>query len=111
MTEADLKEFLEENKAEIQSTIKARVIDRILEQHRWDITGQIAKVVDEFVSTEIVPEVKKHLADNKGPILEAAIAGASTIGDTLAKALVEQAAKRLDANSYQFRDITKALFG
>lgn len=37
MTEAELKEFLEANKADIQQAVKQRMIDSLLTQHRWTI--------------------------------------------------------------------------
>lgn len=110
VTEDDLKQFLDTNKTEIQRAVKEKMITSLLEQNRWEISGEIAKTVQEFVAAEIVPEVKKYLADNKGPILEAAIAGASQIGDTLAKAIVERTAKKLKADNYEFRAVLKALF-
>lgn len=110
MTEDDLKEFLSANKADIQARVKERMIESLLTQNRWEISGQIAKTVEEFVTAEIVPEVKKYLSDQKGPILEAAIAGAAEIGDTLAKAIVTRTAKRLTPDGYEFRQVLEALF-
>lgn len=110
MTEAELKEFLDANKADIQQAVRQKMIDRLLSTHQWEITGQITAIVNEFITNEIAPEVKKFLADNKGPILEAACAGASEIGDNLAKALVAGVAKNLDPESYKFRGVMKALF-
>lgn len=110
MTEDDLREFLETNKDEIQRAVKAKMIDSLLSQNRWEISGQIAKVVEEFVAAEVMPEVKAYLADNKGPIVEAAIAGAAQIGDTLATAIVERTVKKLKADSYEFRNVLKTLF-
>jgi hypothetical protein len=110
MTEEDLKEFLDANKTEIQQAVKAKMIAGLIEQNRWEISGEIAKVVQEFVSSEIVPEVKKYLADNKGPLIAAAIKGASEIGDSLAKAIVERTAKKLKGDSYEFRAVMKSLF-
>jgi hypothetical protein len=110
VTEDDLKEFLDQNKADIQQAVKAKMIEGLITQHRWEISGEIAKIVQDFVTAEIVPEVKNYLAENKGPILQAAIAGAAEIGDTLAKAIVERTAKKLKADGYEFRSVLKALF-
>lgn len=110
MTEDDLKEFLETNKADIQARVKERMIEGLLAQNRWEISSQVAKVVEEFISKEIVPEVKTYLADQKGPILAAAIAGAAEIGDTLAKSIVARTAKRLAPDSYDFQKVLEALF-
>ena len=110
MTADDLKTFLEENKESIQSAVKAKMIDSLLANHRWEISGEISKAVEEFVAAEIVPEVKKYLAEQKGPILQAAISGAAEIGDTLAKAIVSRTAKKLNAEGYEFRQVLEALF-
>lgn len=110
MTPDDLKEFLAANDAEIKSAVKAKMIERLLSSHQWEITTEISAVVKTFVSEEIVPEVKKHLMDQKGPILEAALVGASEIGANLAKAIAERSAKNLTSDSYQFRQVMEALF-
>ena len=110
MTADDLKEFLADNETASKEAVKAKMIESLLTNHRWEISGEISAVVGEFVKTEIVPEVKKFLQDQKGPILEAAVAGAATIGDTLAKSIVERCAKNLAADSYQFRAVMEAIF-
>lgn len=110
MSPEDLKEFLAENDKQIKAAVKTKMIESLLSNHRWEISGEIAVVVGEFVKTEIVPEVKKFLADHKGPIIEAAISGAAQIGETLSKSIVERCAKNLAADSYQFRQVMEAIF-
>lgn len=44
MTEQGLKEFLDENKVEIQAAVKAGMIDSLLSQHRWEISSQIVAI-------------------------------------------------------------------
>jgi len=109
MTEDEIKSFLDENKSAILSTVKQKAIDRLVEQHRWDITEQISKVVNAFVIEEVVPEVKAHLMDIKGPIVEAAVRGISGLTDELAKGLAKAATENV-ANSYRRENILKALF-
>lgn len=110
MTPDDLKSFLEANKADIEKAVKEKVISGLLQSYHWDITSEINQVVKDFVSTEIVPALKEHLQSQKGPLMEAALLGASTMGDTLAKAVAENAAKNLTSDSYKFRAVMKALF-
>ncbi|MDH2092773.1 hypothetical protein N5K21_29220 [Rhizobium pusense] len=110
MTEEDLKQFLEDNKAEIQAQVRQKMIDSLLAEHRWQIGGQISEIVNEFVKTEIAPAVKEHLMSEKSAILDAAIKSASGIGDLLAQALVERAAKNITGDSYSFRNTLKAIF-
>lgn len=110
MSPEDLKEFLDANEAEIKAAVKEKMISQLLQTYQWDITGEIKEVVKAFVSEEIVPEVKKHLQDQKGPILKAALVGASEIGDSLAKAIAERCAKNLTSDGHQFRQVMEALF-
>lgn len=111
MTEEDLKEFLEANKAEVQAQVKQRLIDGLLNNHQWTMRDQISEVVAEFMKTEIMPEVKAYLVSEKSAILEGAVKAASEIGDMLAKQLVAQAAKNInDKSTYQFRQVAEAIF-
>lgn len=110
MTTDELQAFLEENKADIQNAVKAKLIAGLLENHRWEISGAITKVVEDFVTAEIVPAVKAHLADQKGPILQAAIKASAELGDALSKAIATHTIKRLEPNGYQLRGVLKALF-
>jgi len=110
MTEEDLKEFLDANKAEIQAQVKQRLIEGLLANHSWTMRDQISTVVSEFMKEEIIPEVKKHLISEKSAILEAAIASTAEIGDMLTKAMVANAAKNITGNNYGFNDLLKGIF-
>ncbi len=110
MTEEDLQQFLQANKKDIQHQVKQRLIEGLLANHSWTMRDQIGEVVSEFMKTEIMPEVRAHLASEKSAILEAAIRSASNIGDMLAQEIVTQAAKNLQGNSWQFKKIAEALF-
>ncbi|PZU22466.1 MAG: hypothetical protein DI589_11265 [Shinella sp.] len=110
MTEEDLKQFLKDNKEDIQRQVRQRLIDGLLANHSWTMRDQISEVVSEFMKTEIVPEVRAYLAGEKSAILEAAIKGASEISDMMAKAMVEQASKNLQSNRYEIKKIMEAVF-
>jgi hypothetical protein len=110
MTELQLKEFLEENKADIQAAVKKKAIEELLTTYRWDIGEQISKAVNEFVATEIIPAVKSELTSQQGAIAEAAIKAIAGIADELAKGFVETAAKNIGSD-YKRREIAKAIFG
>ena len=109
MTEDDLKKFMDENREAIQLEIKNKMIARLVETQRWEIQGSMAKVVNEFVEVEILPEVVKHLQAEKGAILSAVITAASGIGDLIAKKLTERAAKVV-ATEWDFKSVITALF-
>lgn len=108
MTEQEMQEFLDANKADIQAEVKRRMIEGLVANHRWEINGEMSKVVSEFVAKEIIPEVHTYLAGEKGAILEACKAAAVEIGNTLSKTMVEKAAKNIEG--YQFREAIKSMF-
>jgi len=108
MTEQELQEFLEANKADIQAEVRRRMIDKLVSTHQWAISEQVAKTVNEFVAKEIVPEIVTYLAGEKGAILEACKAASIEIGNTLTKTMAEKAAKNIDG--YYFRDVIQKLF-
>ena len=109
MTEDDLKEFLDANREAIQTEVKAKMISRLVESQRWEISAALATVVNTFIETEILPEVVKHLQAEKGVILSAAIKAASGIGDIVAQKLTERAAK-VTATEWDFKKVITAIF-
>ena len=108
MTKDDLERFLLENKDDIAATVKAKAIESLTSQYRWDISDQVSKAVNEFVTAEIIPEVAKELQAQKGPILQAVLTSLSDISDDIAQALTKRAVEQI--NGYAFRDVIKALF-
>lgn len=110
MTEDDLKKFLDENKADIQSHVKKRAIERLLEEHRWTITDQVAKAINDFVAAEVIPEVQRELATQKGAIVSAIVSTLANLSDTLAKELTADAATNV-ASQYERNKIIKAIWG
>ena len=109
MTEQQLKEFLEENKADIAEAVKRATIERMIAQHNWDISSQIREVVSKFVADNVVPEVQAHLESQKGVFVAAIINSLSEVSDELAKSLAADALKNI-ATEYKRREIVKAIF-
>lgn len=108
MTENDMQEFLEANKAEIQAEVKRRMIEGLVQTHRWSISEEITATVNAFVQAEIVPVVKAHLEGEKGAIIEAAKVACVEISNSLAKVMVEKAAKNMEG--YRYSELIKGLF-
>jgi hypothetical protein len=109
MTEDEMKEFLTANAESIKVAVRDKMIAQIIQEHRWEIGGEVAKAVNEFVKDEIVPEVKTYLAGEKSVILEAAIEGARQVGNLITQKMVEDATKNLKAGS-AFRTIMETLW-
>lgn len=109
MTEEDLHNFLAAEKDSIAQAIKEKAIAAMTESIRWQIPQSVTQAVAEFFDAEIVPEIKKHLADQKGPIVEASIKAAAVIGDKVAEAMVEKAVETM--SGYRSGEVLKALMG
>lgn len=108
MTKEELDEFLETNRAEITAAVKTKLIEGLLSQHRWEMSAIVAETVNEFVKTEVVPEIKAYLEGEKGVIIEAAKEASRQIGEILTQHMVVKASKNLE--SYTFREVMKGLF-
>lgn len=108
MTKDELDDFLETNRAEIATAIKTKLIEGLLSQHRWEMSEIVAKTVNEFVSTEVVPEIRAYLESERGPIIEAAKEASRQIGELITKQMVTNAAKNI--SGYGFRAVAEGIF-
>lgn len=109
MTEDDLTKFLAENKEAVLDATRKAVLSRIEESVKWSMPDTIHRMVEQFLTNEIAPEVAKLLADQKGPIVEAAKKTAVALTDELAKRMMETVVKNLDG--YRAERVFKALLG
>lgn len=110
MTEDDLKKFLEDNSEEIKRTIKQKMVERLMQDHSWELSKHIGKVVSDFVAAEIVPDVQTHLMSMKGEITAACVKSLAKISDDLASSLAKDAAENI-GTGYKRTQILKAIFG
>jgi uncharacterized Fe-S cluster-containing MiaB family protein len=108
MTKDELDAFLEANRVEINGAIKAKLIEGLLTQHRWEMSAIVAETVNEFVKTEVVPEIKSYLEGEKGVIIASAKEAARQIGDLITQQMVTTAANNL--SGYNYRGIVEAIF-
>ncbi len=109
MTEAELTEFLDKNKDAILEASRAAIIEKIKDSMKWSFPDAVSKTVTAFLTTEIVPEVQKLLAEQKGVIVAAAKKSAAALSDKLAEKMMEQVVKNLDG--YRAEEVFKALLG
>jgi len=64
MTEEEIKKFLDDNKSDIQEAVRQKMVASLIAEHRWEISDHITKVVNEFIATEIAPQVSAHQFEN-----------------------------------------------
>ena len=109
MTEEELHSFLVTEKDAIAAAVRDRAIAAMTQSIQWQMPQSVTAAVADFFEAEIVPEIKKHLADQKGPIIEGSIKAAAAIGDKVAEAMVEKAVESM--TGYRSSEVLKALMG
>lgn len=109
MNDEFFKSVLEENKQAVKDKIRESILESVSSQFRYNIPESIRGVMDEFIKSEILPELKLVLAENRDAILEATKGAVSGIAVETAKALQEKAALNL-THSWNVRAIAEAIF-
>lgn len=109
MTEEQLLKMLADEKDEIAAAVRKKAVEAMTASLSWQLPQSVTKAVTEFFEAEIVPEIKAHLADQKGPIVDASIKAASEIGDLVAAQMVKQAVESM--TGYRSSEVIKALMG
>lgn len=109
MTEAEMDEFLRQNRDAFLEASRKAVFEKIGESMKWSLPDVIHTTVNEFLLKEIAPEVGKMLTEQKGVILAAAQKSAVALSNTLAEKMMEGVTKGLD--SYRAEKVFKALLG
>ena len=109
MTEGELTKFLEENADAIKEASRAAIIEKIQDTLKWSLPDTISNEIQAFFKKEIAPEVAKYLADQKGPILEAAKQSAVELSEALSKEMLKRCAENM--NGYRAEQVMKALLG
>lgn len=109
MTEQELLQFMQDNKDDIVRSVKAKAIEAMTDQVRWSLSAAVQEVVNGFVAEEVIPALKAHLQEHKGPIIAATIKAASEIGDKVSEKLITTAVESM--TGYRGGEVIKALMG
>jgi hypothetical protein len=107
--ENSIAEIILANKELIKESAMRTLNTAVADNLSWNIRDMMKSAVDDFITTEIMPEIKTLLTQNKQVFLDQLIAAVSEIGTELAKHMVEKAVKNM-SNSWEFEKVTKALF-
>ena len=110
LTEKQVQKILDEAGEQIKENLKLDFAKAMSDSIRWKLEEETSKVVNEFVVTEIVPEIKKFMVENKEGIIKSATTAALTVGDKLAAAMIERAIKNL-SQSWNVDKLSKEIFG
>ena len=109
MTEQELMQFLDDNRADIAASIKEKAVEAMTSSIRYQMPAAVTEAVATFFKDEIVPEIIASLKDQKGPIISASVKAAAAIGDAVAEKMVAQAVESM--TGYRSGEVLKALMG
>lgn len=110
LTKEQVEAIFAEVRPHIVEEMKKSMLASVEWQARESTREAVAKEVQEFISSEVVPDLRIRLAESKDGIISACIPAAEGIATELSKALLETLTKNLAASSYKRGAIFKALF-
>jgi transcription termination factor NusB len=102
-------DVLESNKDAVRATVRDALLEGVKRQFQWEIPEAVKKAVSEFITAEIIPEIKAELEANKAVFVNAATEMVKGVPVEIGKAMQEQLAKNL-TQSWTLRKVVEACF-
>jgi hypothetical protein len=99
-------EVLESNKDAVRATVRDALLAGVKRQFEWELPEAVKKTVNEFITEEVVPEVRAELSANKDAFVAAATEMAKSASVEIAKAMQTTIAKNL-TNSWTLRKVVE----
>ena len=109
LTDEQLAAIVQESKDEIRKMVLNSVKEDLSWHVRQVLRDGLAHEIGEVVKTEILPDVRAALLENKAGIIEGAVKASDEIGEMMREVLVEKVQKSL-SDSYHRSQVIKALF-
>ena len=107
--DAEITRALLNQKDTIVKGLLDGAVDGIKQNLGWRAGNIAATVIDDFVKNEVVPELNRHLQEQKAQVVEALLAGVHGAIQTAGEKLAEAAAKNL-SQSWNVSKLAEALF-
>lgn len=107
--EAFFTSVLETNKDAVRDTVREALLAGVKRQFEWEIPAALQKAVQEFITEEIIPEIRADLMANKEEFVTAATEMVRAVPVEIGKAMQEQLAKNL-TQSWTIRKLAEACF-
>lgn len=108
ITQDEIMQILENHREELVAHMVEETKTEISHKINWALASEIDKIVREFITVEIGPEIKAQLTESKPTVLKAVAQMAEEFSTDLAKALLDQARENLKT-SYKRSAILKSL--
>ncbi len=107
ISEEEIKNALAKSKQSIINAVVEHLKERLIHDIKYASNDAVEKEIKSFIDTEIVPETRKNLQENKAVILQQLNQAAVTIGAEVAKTLVSKAVTNM--TGYRGTEILKKL--
>lgn len=102
--------ILTENRDAVRAAVKEALLSGIKRQFEWEIPDAVKAEVREFITNEVMPQIRADLTANKDEFVNAATTMVRSIPAEIAKAMQSQLAANL-TRSWTLRKVVDACFG
>jgi hypothetical protein len=109
ITAEEIMEQMEKHREELVAHMVEEVKKSISYKVEWTVKEEVAKLVTEFVKTEVADEIRSQLTESKPAIMKAVSVFAETLSAELVEGMLAQARENLK-NSYRRSEMLKQLF-
>jgi hypothetical protein len=109
ITPEEIMAVLENHREELVAHMVEETKTEITRKINWTLAEEVNKIVKDFITTEIAPEIKAQLVENKPAILKAIAVMTEQFSMDLTEALLAQARENLN-QSWKRNEIMKAMF-
>lgn len=99
---------LEDHRPAVKAAVKEALMSGIKRKFEWELPEAVQKAVEDFIQTEIIPEIRAQLTADKDVFVSAATEMVKSVPVEIGKALQVQIAKNL-TSSYKLESLIKAL--
>lgn len=100
---------LESNKDAVRATVRDALLAGVKRHFEWELPEAVKRAVHEFVTDQIIPEIKAEMEANKDVFVTAATEIVRGAPAEIGKAMQAHLAKNL-TDSWKLRKVVEAMF-
>lgn len=110
LTQDQIQEMLEAAKPSIIESLKKELSQSIGYEVKEELRRQVQKCAQEWITSNVVPEVTRQLIEEKEGLISAALQLAPAMNALLVEAMTKEISERL-SQSWNRKKIFEAMFG
>lgn len=100
--------ILDENREAVRAAVRDTLLESVKKQFAWEVPEAIRKEVSDFITSEVIPDVRAELMKNKAAFVDAATELAKAAPIELAKAMQQRIAENL-TSSWKLKKVIEEL--